>query len=137
MKISKILSRNDVGSTGGHQSGVVVPKEIARGGFFPKLNEELINPRSEVRLISKHDGSLVRASFIFYNGKLHGTSTRNEFRLTGISSFLRFMGGQDGDTLILEKRPDGSILIELEEAEAPATGSNVLIKIGQWNMRGS
>ena len=33
--ISKILSANDIGATGGHQAGILIPKDPRILGFFP------------------------------------------------------------------------------------------------------
>ena len=34
--IEKTLSKNDTGETGGHQAGILVPKEPDILGFFPR-----------------------------------------------------------------------------------------------------
>ena len=47
-KVFKILSRNDVGETGSHQSGMSIPKAVMETGIFPKLGTSKLNPRSIV-----------------------------------------------------------------------------------------
>jgi hypothetical protein len=103
MELIKVLSSNDVGSTGGHQSGVVIPKSVANGGFFPHLEPSSLNPRQTLSAILHPSNKSITLNYIYYNGKLHETSTRNEYRLTGISSFLKDVGAQEGDKLILTK----------------------------------
>ena len=36
--ISKVLSANDTGETGGHQAGILIPKSEIILSFFPKLS---------------------------------------------------------------------------------------------------
>jgi hypothetical protein len=43
--ISKVLSANDTGDTGGHQAGILVPKDPDILAFFPKLDANRRNPR--------------------------------------------------------------------------------------------
>ena len=40
LAISKELSANDTGATGGHQSGMVIPKDPQILSFFPPLDKE-------------------------------------------------------------------------------------------------
>jgi hypothetical protein len=102
-ELIKTLSSNDVGSTGGHQSGVVIPIKIATQGFFPELDSTIVNPRAQLDAVVDSTGKNIRLNYIYYNGKMHETSTRNEYRLTGISSFLKDSGAQEGDSLIITK----------------------------------
>ncbi|TPN68808.1 hypothetical protein FJ980_32960, partial [Mesorhizobium sp. B1-1-5] len=39
--IAKALSANDTGDTGGHQAGILVPKEEGILAFFPELDRSL------------------------------------------------------------------------------------------------
>jgi hypothetical protein len=119
MELVKILSSNDVGATGGHQAGVVIPKSVAKGDFFPVLDSGLLNPRQVLFGTLLPEGTSVKLNYIYYNGRLHNSSTRNEYRLTGISSFLKDFGAQEGDKLILTKiAPDRySLRIEIRGLE--------------------
>ena len=36
-QLFKVLSRNDTGETGGHQSGISIPKNVASSSIFPKI----------------------------------------------------------------------------------------------------
>ena len=46
-QIAKILSANDTGETGGHQAGILVPREPDVISFFPKLDASQYNPRCQ------------------------------------------------------------------------------------------
>ena len=85
--IEKNLSRNDTGETGAHQAGILIPKKPEILSFFPELNKYEKNPRF---LITFHDdfGEQWSFSFIYYNNKFYG-GTRNEYRLTGMTKFIR------------------------------------------------
>ena len=43
--ITKVLSMNDTGETGGHQAGILVPKGSEVLSFFPDLGNDEKNPR--------------------------------------------------------------------------------------------
>jgi hypothetical protein len=95
----KTLSLNDVGSTGSHQAGIVIPREPAALKFFPELDVAEINPRTTIRFVTKEAHEALDLNFIYYNGRLHGTSTRNEYRLTGLSRYFKEVGALAGDSL--------------------------------------
>ncbi len=97
--ISKILSSNDLGLTGGHQSGILVPKRKEILSFFPKLDSKQKNPRF---LITFFDDSNFgwEFSFIHYNNTFFG-GTRNEYRLTRMTKFMKSNNLKVGDELIL------------------------------------
>ncbi len=138
MELIKILSRNDVGSTGGHQSGVVIPKSVANGEFFPPLPQDEHNPRQTLFATVNDSSKNVILNYIYYNGKLHGTSTRNEFRLTGISSFLRDFGAQEGDKLILTKVAEGRYSLKIEARGMESLDNRLVVRLSKdWVMRGN
>lgn len=97
--ISKILSPNDIGLTGGHQAGILIPKKEAILSFFPRLDSKQKNPRF---LITFFDDSNLRweFSFIYYNNTFFG-GTRNEYRLTRMTKFMKSNNLKVGDELIL------------------------------------
>jgi len=100
--ISKILSRNDTGETGGHQAGILVPKDPDVLRFFPKIDStERKNPRVPLSF-SDPDGTPWTFNFIYYNNKFFG-GTRNEFRLTGMTSFMRHNCLKAGDSVTLHR----------------------------------
>ena len=85
--ITKELSRNDTGETGGHQAGMLIPRDPEILLFFPKLDPKEYNPRH--RLVFRDPlGSKWTFSFIYYNNRFFG-GTRNEYRLTCMTPFIR------------------------------------------------
>ena len=136
MELIKILSSNDVGSTGAHQAGVVIPIKIALGDFFPALDSDSVNPRLQLDGIDESTGKSFRMNYIYYNGKLHGSSTRNEFRLTGITGLLKNSGAQEGDRLVITRFGDLRFRLRVEQATAPlAEGEIVVVLSKDWSFR--
>ncbi|MDT8781114.1 MAG: hypothetical protein IAX22_00510 [Candidatus Bathyarchaeota archaeon] len=101
-KIIKTLSPNDMGETGSHQAGILVPKfppDIV--SFFPSLDSSKKNPRKSISFVDKQNQAWY-FNFIYYNGRFFG-GTRDEYRLTSMTPFFKFYGLKSGDDLILEK----------------------------------
>ncbi len=75
LSFSKFLSANDTGETGGHQSGIYIPKPavpiIFDNGFDRGLNHD------RWASIVWHDQKTTTNRFIYY-----GQGTRNEYRIT-------------------------------------------------------
>lgn len=110
--ISKILSSNDAGATGGHQSGILIPKGGGVLDFFPDLGCKEKNPRVILHF-EDQSGKDWRLSFIYYNNKFFDENgTRNEYRLTGMTSFFKQNGLKPGDTVTLIHRIDDTYAIE-------------------------
>ena len=103
--VCKTLSRNDLGYTGGHQAGILVPKEIIRLGFFPFLDSDEYNPRCDISFGFR--GQLISFTFIYYNNRLHGNGTRNEYRITGMTKFFKENSCEPGDILKFSKDMNG------------------------------
>ena len=115
--IRKQLSRNDVGETGGHQSGIVVPKNPTILRFFPTLDACEYNPRHD--LVFREDaGAKWAFSFIYYNNRLFG-GTRNEYRLTCTTPFIRAHNLRSGDTLILTRDKQNRFNITFDRLNEP------------------
>jgi hypothetical protein len=104
-KIAKILSANDTGESGAHQAGMLIPKNPEILGFFPRLDKDTKNPRRSLTFLDK-DGYQWEFSFIYYNNKFYG-GTRNEFRLTGMTRFLKENNLKQGDEVILSIDTNG------------------------------
>lgn len=102
--IEKILSANDVGLTGSHQAGILIPKQDELLLFFPALDVTAVNPRVDITLTDCY-GKEWTFKYIYYNNKYRG-GTRNEYRLTGMTAYLRQNNAKVGDTLIFEKQED-------------------------------
>jgi hypothetical protein len=98
-RIAKVLSANDTGDTGGHQAGILVPKEKDVLAFFPALDSNQYNPRCHIRFLDD-GGSYWEFAFIYYNNALFD-GTRNEYRLTRMTKYIRQAGLAPGDEIIL------------------------------------
>lgn len=89
-KVYKILSRNDTGETKSHQSGISIPKEIARSSIFPPLDSSELNPRTNV-LFFDEDNIKWEFQYIYYNDYFFGkekSKGHNEYRLTCVKNFM-------------------------------------------------
>jgi len=101
MKISKILSINDVGKNKSHQAGILVPKNAEFLTFFPSLDSSKKNPRKAI-IFEDTSGKEWEFMFIYYNNKFFG-GTRNEYRLTRMTGFFRYYELEPEDELFFSK----------------------------------
>lgn len=101
LAIVKELSANDTGDTGGHQAGILVPKQARILRFFPTLNAAEKNPRHHL-VFHDEDGQRWEFAFIYYNNLFFG-GTRNEYRLTRMTPYIRGNGLKPGDRIILRR----------------------------------
>ena len=137
MTISKVLSANDAGETGGHQAGLLVPKRPELLAFFPLLDSAVKNPR--VHLSFNDDlGREWEFAFIYYNNRFFG-GTRNEYRLTRMTQYMRDAGLASGDAVILRRAPSGSYSISYRRRHGLSTtvrepGRPVLRLGDQWTI---
>lgn len=97
--IEKTLSANDTGETGGHQAGILVPKDSRILAFFQELNPDIKNPRAVLDVLDE-TGREWTFHFIYYNNRFFG-GTRNEYRLTGMTAFLREFNLKAGDKVMM------------------------------------
>lgn len=104
--ISKTLSPNDIGLTGGHQAGILVPKNGAILSFFPKLDIKEKNPRYIISFYDENNEKW-EFSFIYYNNFLFG-GTRNEYRLTRMTKYIKRNNLKVGDQVILTNTDSGT-----------------------------
>lgn len=104
--IAKTLSANDTGETGGHQAGILVPRDASILSFFPTLDPAEKNPRVHLTFIDPA-GTRWEFAFIYYNNRFFG-GTRNEYRLTRMTGFFRAHNLRAGDELILRRTADGT-----------------------------
>ena len=95
----KTLSANDVGATGGHQGGVLIPKtNLELLAFLPKLSPTIKNPDAWIDCIDEA-GEFRRFRFVYYNNSLHEEEgTRNEYRITYMTGYFREYDARAGDT---------------------------------------
>lgn len=130
--ISKELSRNDTGETGGHQAGILVPKDPAILSFFPNLNANEYNPRHQLTFRDPIGTKWVFA-FIYYNNRLFG-GTRNEYRLTCMTPFMRTHNLRAGDTLTLSRDGDGRFQISYRRRREPVADDGRLKLSTTWRV---
>jgi len=115
--IRKKLSPNDVGETGSHQAGILIPKKIAEDlDFFPKINKKKIkNPRKTLEFFDRN-GKKWLFNYIYYNNK-YFDGTRDEYRLTGMTNFIEINNLKSDDHLIISKGRNNHFLIDFCESE--------------------
>jgi hypothetical protein len=103
----KTLSANDVGATGTHQAGILVPKaNLELLEFFPKLSPEVKNPDAWLECVDAN-GVKRKFRFVYYNNKLHDCAgTRNEYRITYMTSFFRDSAAKEGDVFEIGLTPN-------------------------------
>jgi hypothetical protein len=145
-KITKVLSANDVGDTGGHQAGMHIPKQPEILAFFPRLNRTEKNPR--ILLVFRENDGITRweFAFIYYNNRFFG-GTRNEYRLTGMTRYLNAKNAKVGDEVHLTRDTEGRLFISCQHrshAQEPYDASvkdsggpsedNVLRLTGGWKV---
>lgn len=97
--IRKVLSANDSGETGAHQAGILIPKDPDILSFFPDLGLDEKNPRVHLRFIDESGGKWTFA-FIYYNNRFFG-GTRNEYRLTRMTPYIKENRLRAGDEIVL------------------------------------
>lgn len=130
--ISKVLSPNDTGETGGHQAGMLIPKGGEILEFFPDLNTEEKNPRTYLYFIDDVNKRW-KFNFIYYNNKFFG-GTRNEYRLTGMTAYIRQNNLKTGDTIILTRDNNGILSIRCERQNSVASNTPKLVITGTWKV---
>lgn len=124
-RVSKKLSANDIGITGSNQAGILVPKDGQILSFFPHLETTIKNPRLKIVVREAKTKTRWDFNFIYYNNRLFG-GTRNEYRLTCMTKYLRAVGAKVGDDLVFSKDENGSFYIDC----ARASGSSDLNEDG-------
>ncbi len=132
--ISKILSSNDTGETGGHQAGILVPKNPAILKFFPYLGNEEKNPRSILSFFDE-TGKRWDFAFIYYNNIRFG-GTRNEYRLTRMTPFIRQNNLKAGDEIILKiDGGSGRLSISIRRFQSPGRNTGEPLHLGNtWKI---
>ncbi len=134
----KILSANDVGTTGSHMGGILIPKaERELLAFLPPLDAKVLNPSAWIDCVTDQ-GENLRLRFVYYNNRMHAPNgTRNEYRITYMTGYLRQTGAKEGDTFEIT-RMDGntnySIRVVAKQIEGPVETDDgpVRIKLSGW-----
>jgi hypothetical protein len=109
-RIVKVLTPNDVGDTHSHQAGWTVPKPIV--SFFPPLDSSRLNPDTWL-LVLGPGGQCWSWRYIYYNSRLHGLGTRNEYRLTHVRSAIHDLGASAGDVIEFTRQGDQDIHVRI------------------------
>ena len=130
--ISKVLSSNDTGETGGHQAGILIPKGGEVLEFFPVLNGEEKNPRTYLYFVDDVNKRW-KFNFIYYNNKFFG-GTRNEYRLTGMTAYIRQNDLKTGDTIILSRDDNDILYIRCERQKHGSSNMPKLVISGTWKV---
>lgn len=100
-KVFKILSKNDTGETGSHQSGMSIPKAVMERNIFPKLGTDVLNPRTTIEFFEDDNTKWV-FQFIYYNDVFFGkprNKAHNEYRLTCIGELIKKHNIKSGDEI--------------------------------------
>jgi len=110
---SKTLSANDIGKTGTHQAGILVPKADSELlAFFPPLDARVKNPDAWI-ICTDDQGNQRKFRFVYYNNRLHDEEgTRNEYRLTYMTKYLKELRAEAGDALEFS-REDGAAVYSI------------------------
>lgn len=135
--IRKVLSANDLGLTGSHQAGVLVPRYDSILRFFPILDPEAVNPSRDVLVRDVQSDSRVLLRFVYYNSKVRGEGTRNEYRLTRMTALLRSLDARPGDVLVFRRtgRADIELFVEKGDQPDPTRVSRAgLVLRGGWTV---
>lgn len=130
--ISKLLSLNDTGENGSHQAGMLIPKGGDILEFFPALDSSIKNPRS-VLVFEDESHQHWKFNFIYYNNRLFG-GTRNEYRLTEMTKFIRQHDLHAGDTIILSRKVDGCLTISCQRQDDSNEKPVNLVVTGTWRV---
>lgn len=77
IRVSIVLTPNDVGATGSKQVGVAVNKSGPLIEFFPPLDSMAVNPDAMLDAYDAHSGEHLTVRYVFYNNKLRGVPGAN------------------------------------------------------------
>lgn len=131
--ISKVLSANDTGETGGHQAGLLIPKSREILSFFPELDSRKYNPRVHL-FFTDDSGQRWEFAFIYYNNSLFG-GTRNEYRLTRMTKYIRQCGLDTGDEVILHRTRGDRYSVRHKRKNQLRLSSAGVLKLGSgWKV---
>ena len=108
---SKVLTANDTGASGGHQAGIHIPKtQRELIAFLPELDPETKNPSVWLDCTDDAGGNW-QFRYIYYNNKLHDPEgTRNEYRITHMTAFMRSVGARPGQVITISGVPRSGVL---------------------------
>ena len=123
------MSATDCGRTKTHQAGMLVPKDRALLDFLPSLCTTVENPDAQFVCVDPL-GEVWNFRYVYYNKKLFGTGTRNEYRITGLTKFIKKFEIQPGDELVISRQSPGSYSIAINRQDAEFL--NGTVKLRGW-----
>lgn len=131
-RFEKTLTANDTGHSGGHQAGIHIPKsQTDLIAFLPPLDAAIKNPDAWLSAIDQH-GNEWSLRYIHYNNRLHDAAgTRDEFRITHMTSYFRAEGAVPGDMLVIGGRP-GTGRISIAVVRQDADPEPRRVKLTGW-----
>ena len=134
MTFEKFLSENDIGKTGSHQAGMLVPKGKNSEfiDFLPYLDPDRPNPETLLTCYDEHE---IKREFryIYYNNRLHGTGTRNEYRITRMTHYLR--SARVNDVISFTGEPKSGVYrISIQNAQ-PQIAKSLQVKLRGWTRK--
>ena len=135
-EIRKKLSANDIGATQSHQAGILVPKDTDILSFFPVLDRTEKNPRMTLVMHERSNQTRWEFNFIYYNNKFFG-GTRNEFRLTCMTAYLRAINAKIDDELAFTLDENSSFEVDIVRANRPSSytiDGDTLVLGGGWTV---
>lgn len=133
---AKKLSNNDLGKTGSHQAGIAIPKGSGELlAFFPHLADDPDdNPDTWITCVDP-DGMEWRMRYVWYNGKRHGRTTRDEYRLAHTAQFLKSWDAVLGDEVVFSSTSEHNrygIQIVKQHAAPEHSEEPGIIKLTGW-----
>lgn len=137
IKLFKVLSKNDTGETNSHQSGISIPKFVAKTDVFPQLTKETLNPRVSVLFFDENNIKW-EFQYIYYNDIYYRDDKKrghNEYRITCVKDFIKEYGIKSGDKIIFGMDSKGVKRIWFEKNEATDNNEStdsVLTLKGGW-----
>lgn len=131
----KKLSANDVGQTGAHQGGLLIPKgEKDLLAMLPSLDRSVKNPDAWIHCVDE-SGHVLKLRFVYYNNKLHDPGgTRNEYRITHMTGWFRDVGAREGDELEISRTDPGHYEIAIRSAgfAEEAVEFGLRVRLSAW-----
>jgi len=128
----KVLTANDTGLSQSHQAGIHVPKgQRELIAFLPPLDSTTLNPSVWLSAVDA-DGVVWKLRYIHYNNRLHVEGgTRNEYRITHLTAYMRAVDAKPGDRMIITGEPGSTrirIAVETDGADGAAKPRTVRLR---------
>ena len=89
------------------------PEEKRNTRFFSKIKWNNKTSRTVISFIDE-SGQIWKFNFVYYNNKFFG-GTRNEYRLTGMTDFIRVKNLKKGDVIVLSINDKGDYFMGVDK----------------------